>query len=103
MGLYLSTILLACFGLIAYLYSTLHSDGDYGSESNRPAALWRRLYLLVACLAGLTLVLWGATSLLSALLENVFDQSAMLSVSGGLATLERADYPIAPGRTAIAF
>ncbi|MFN8439771.1 MAG: DUF5671 domain-containing protein [Caldilineaceae bacterium] len=82
--LYLSAMLLACFGLIAYLNRTLHGDGDYGQESNRAAALWRRLYLLVACLVGITITLWGVTSLLSVIIESILDQlSTVLSISAG--------------------
>ena len=83
--LHLAAIILASLTLMVYLRTVLQADGDYGAETNRAARLWRKLYLLVACLAGLTLILWGTTNLLNALLQSLFDQlSSVLSLTGGL-------------------
>ena len=79
------TTITAGAALALYLRSTLRTDGDYNAETNRAAKLWRQLYFLVATLAGLTLLLWGTTSLIDQLLRSLLDQlSSVLTTAGGL-------------------
>lgn len=83
--LHFVTITTAALGLAAYLRDTIVNDGDYNAETNRAAGLWRKLYFLIASLTGLTLILWGTTTLIESLLRTLLDRfSAILSVSDGI-------------------
>ena len=78
------TMIVLTSALTSYLRQTLRGDGDYNAETNRAAKLWRQLYFLVACLTGLTLLLWGTTSLIDQLLRSLLDQltSVLITVDG---------------------
>lgn len=82
--LHLAASIVAALGLIGFLRSILRQDGDYAMETNRSARLWRKLYFLVASLAGLTLILWGSTSLAGVLLQSLLDRfsSGLLITEG---------------------
>jgi hypothetical protein len=61
--------------LVAYWYSVLGSDGDFGTERTS-GRIVRQLFMLVAGLVGLLLILWGAASALQVLLQLLLDTVA---------------------------
>jgi hypothetical protein len=60
--------------LVAYWGATLHGEGDYGAE-NRPGRTVRQLYMLFLGLAGLVLIILGASGGIQVLLRQLLPVS----------------------------
>lgn len=58
--------------LVAYWYSILQSDGDFGAESTS-GRIVRQIFMLFAGLVGLGLLLWGAANLIQLGLRLLVD------------------------------
>ncbi len=71
---WLSTLIMgvANGALVAYWYAILRGDGDFGAERTS-GRIVRQLFMLVAGLAGLVLMLWGAATGLQVLLQLLVD------------------------------
>jgi hypothetical protein len=58
--------------LVAYWYAMLQGDGDFGRERTS-GRIVRQIFMFLAGLAGLVLMLWGASSALQVLLRLLVD------------------------------
>jgi hypothetical protein len=74
--------------LVAYWYAILRGDGDFGRE-RASGRIVRQIFMLLVGLAGLLLMLWGASSALQVLLRLLVDATAgrggtaSITVAGG--------------------
>ncbi len=69
-------------GLMTYFHHTLVGDGDYGAETTAAGSV-RRLYQLLAGLAGLIMLIYGSSQVLYALWQTTVGAGDALSVDTG--------------------
>jgi hypothetical protein len=71
--------------LLAYWYSVLCSDGDYGTE-RMSGRIVRQLFMLIVGLAGLVFIVWGAASGTQVLLRMLLDRMTESAGSTAMGT-----------------
>lgn len=77
--LHQAAMVLVGFGLLYYWDHIIHLDGDYGTETG-PAGSIRRLFHVIMGLAGLALILFGASQIVQALWENLVGSQVVQTV-----------------------